>query len=91
MYFCVKHLFRSTESAAAKAVFLDMKKIYYNLITKVETFAQLLIELSKLEKVPIQTLGSISRSISELHLPLYESWRGEIEPHHIPIIAQFSE
>lgn len=91
MYFCVKHLFRSPESRAAKAVFLNMKKIYYNLVTKVETFTQLLIELSRMEKVHIQALGSISRSISELHLPLYEAWRGEIEPHHIPIIAQFSE
>lgn len=91
MYFCVKHLFRSTESRAAKAVFLNMKKIYYNLVTKVETFTQLLIELSRMEKVHIQALGSISRSISELHLPLYEAWRGETEPHHIPIIAQFSE
>ncbi len=71
MYFCVKHLFRGTDSLAAKAVFLDMKKIYYNLITRVDSFAQCLIELSKQEKVPVQTLGTLSRGLAELHLPLF--------------------
>ncbi len=51
----------------------------------------MLIELSKNERVTTHSLGTISRCIPELHIPLYQSWRGEVEPHHIPIISQFSE
>lgn len=51
----------------------------------------MLTDVQKCETVPISALGCISRSITELNVPLYENWRGEVEPNHIPNIAQFSE
>ncbi len=68
-----------------------MKKVYYNLITKIEGFVQQMLDLSRTEKITPQTLGSITRNILELHIPIYEDWKGEFEPQDIPIIAQFSE
>lgn len=34
MYFCIKPFFKSTEYKSVRDVFLNMKKIYYNLMTK---------------------------------------------------------
>ena len=36
MYYCIKYLFRYPENnKMAREIFLSMKKIYYNLITKI--------------------------------------------------------
>lgn len=43
MYFTLKQFYKAEEIKAVKDVFLNIKKIYYNLITKLEHFAQLLI------------------------------------------------
>jgi len=46
-------------------VFLNIKKIYYNLITKLETFAQLVIEIStKCDRIPVNILSALSRTVS---------------------------
>lgn len=50
-----------------------------------------MIEFSKADKIQTQSLGVLSRSLAELHIPLYENWRGELEIHNIPLISQFSE
>ena len=91
MYFCIKQFFKSSDAKAVRDVFLNMKKIYYNLMTKLEMFSQLLVDVHKNDSVLIQSLAAISRTVTELHVPLFEDWRGEAEPHRIPTIAQFSE
>jgi len=77
MYFTLKQFYKEVEVKAVKEVFLNIKKIYYNLITKLETFAQLVIEIStKCDRIPVNILSALSRTVSEIQIPLYENWRG---------------
>ena len=41
--------------------------------------------------IPIHILGALSRTVCEIQLPLFENWRGELEPNSIPSLTQFSE
>ena len=93
MYFVIKQLFREQQDyhPCVKEVFLNIKKIFYNLVTKLEIFSQLVVEASKKDKVSVHILGSLTRIVTELHMPLFENWRGELEPQNIPTIAQVSE
>lgn len=92
MYCTLKQFYKGEESKTVREVFLNIKKIYYNLITKLENFAQLIIEITnKCDTIPIHILGALSRTICEIQLPLFENWRGELEPAAIPTLTQFSE
>lgn len=77
MYYTLKQFYKGEENKAVRDVFLNIKKIYYNLITKLENFAQLIIEIAtKCDRIPVHILGALSRTVCEIQLPLYENWRG---------------
>jgi hypothetical protein len=39
----------------------------------------------------VNILGALSRTICEIQMPLFENWRGELEPNSLPTLSQFSE
>ena len=61
----------------------------YNL----ESFSQLPSELRNQngDKISMTTLGAWTRRFTEIHIPLYENFKGELENSQIPCIEQFSE
>ena len=47
MYYIIKQFFRMQDYGCVREAFLNIKKVYYNLVTKLEIFSQLIVEVSK--------------------------------------------
>ena len=70
----------------------NMKKNAYNLMAKLDLFGQIYLESkNQNDKLSLTTIGGWSRRFTEIHIPLYENFKGEIDMSKIPYIEQLSE
>ncbi len=74
-----------------REIYVNMKKSSYNLVTKLENFTQAIAQLRNHDSVAINIMGTLARCFSEIHVPLYETYKGETQESMIPCIAQVAE
>lgn len=81
LYFTIKPFYKyaadhALEKTNSSSPFVSMKKAYSNLISKLDRFSHLLIEICKEKRVGIEKIGAISRCLGEMCIPMFESYPG---------------